>query len=420
MRRHRLPSAPAGAAIALLLCGSGAATGQTSPRPGHEIDQQQVCLGCHDLEEDLGARVPHAPVAAGECTSCHNPHVARYKALLRQRPGLLCARCHDELTAELKSPTVHPPAAEGRCADCHRPHGSDNPGLLVRPGESLCLECHEDAAAWKGRAVQHAPFAGGDCATCHAPHASEGPGLLVRDAVALCLSCHPMDAALRRRHGGHPVERAACQQCHEPHASALAGLFREAVHAPFESGDCDTCHPGAGAPDPFAANAPLDELCGGCHEDEVEAGRNAPFPHVSAGGGECVRCHNPHTGEKKLLARSPQALCTSCHDPGGSSSGEKGRYVTHSGLDCSTCHAPHGGDRPLLLVADDVDLCGGCHSHEHQVRHPLGEETRDPRTGSPMSCLSCHGIHRAEGEMYLYEEDLRMLCVGCHKDLGPR
>ena len=93
MTAHRPPSAPLGAALVLLLGGAGAATGQTPP-PGHTIDQQQVCLACHDLEGDLGARVPHAPVAAGECTSCHNPHVARYRALLRQRPGLLCARCH--------------------------------------------------------------------------------------------------------------------------------------------------------------------------------------------------------------------------------------------------------------------------------------------------------------------------------------
>ena len=57
--------------------------------PGHEIDQMEVCLGCHDLGDDLEARVQHAPVQAGECSACHNPHVARYKKLLRERPGPL-------------------------------------------------------------------------------------------------------------------------------------------------------------------------------------------------------------------------------------------------------------------------------------------------------------------------------------------
>jgi predicted CXXCH cytochrome family protein len=232
-----------------------------------------------------------------------------------------------------------------------------------------------------------------------------------------------MDAALRRKHGGRPVERAACHQCHEPHASARAGLFRESVHAPFEAGDCGTCHaaPGASDADPFAILKPVGALCGECHSDAVEASRHAPFPHVSAGGGRCVECHNPHTGDGSgLLRKETQALCLGCHDPGGSSSGVEGRHRSHAGFECTTCHAPHGGERPLLFVEDSVEVCGTCHTHEHGVRHPLGEETRDPRTGNPMSCLSCHGIHRAEGEWYLFEADQRMLCIGCHKDLQGR
>jgi predicted CXXCH cytochrome family protein len=230
-----------------------------------------------------------------------------------------------------------------------------------------------------------------------------------------------MDATLRSKHQGYPVERAACQQCHDPHASAQAGLFRETLHAPFEAGDCTTCHAGPGSADPFAPIQPLPELCGACHEETVEAARHAPFPHVAAGGGSCVSCHNPHTGDSSGLLKSPPTrLCLGCHDPGGASSGKKGRFVTHSGFECTTCHQPHGGQRPLLFVSDSVELCGSCHSHEHGVVHPLGEENPDPRTGNPMTCRSCHGIHRAEGEMYLYEADQRMLCVGCHKDLVGR
>jgi predicted CXXCH cytochrome family protein len=230
-----------------------------------------------------------------------------------------------------------------------------------------------------------------------------------------------MDATLRGKHRGYPVERAACHQCHEPHASARRGLFRESVHAPFEAGDCTTCHPGPGASNPFATVEPIDQLCGDCHEETVELSREASFPHVSAGGGSCVSCHNPHTGDGSgLLEAEPQALCTGCHDPGGALSGREGRYVTHSGFDCTTCHEPHGGERPLLFTDDPVELCGGCHSHEHGVRHPMGEQTRDPRTGDPMTCRSCHGIHKAAGEMYLFEEDQRMLCVGCHKEMRGR
>jgi len=408
----------AGAAV-LVLAGWTGVTG-AAPPPSHAVDQKSKCAECHDLEE-LTGKVKHAPVEAGECTACHNPHVARYQKLLRDRPGPLCARCHEDVKAELDRAYVHRPVAEGRCAECHRPHGSDYPGLLAASGPQLCATCHDDVAAWKERKVQHVPFAQGRCSTCHEPHSSSTPGLLKKTGAALCASCHPMSSGLRAQHRGYPVEKASCHQCHDPHASARKALFRESVHAPFESGDCATCHRGPGAAEPFATVKPTEALCAQCHEDAVSSARDAAFPHVAAGGGGCVSCHNPHTGEgRALLQERMPALCTRCHDPGGASSGEKGRFISHAGFDCATCHRPHGGQRPLLLADDSVTLCGSCHSHEHGVSHPVGEKTRDPRTGVPMTCRSCHGIHRADGEMYLFEAEQRKLCLGCHKDLRGR
>lgn len=402
-----------------LILGVSLASGQL--RPGQEIDQQEVCLGCHDLEEALEARVMHAPVASGECTACHNPHVARHGGLLRERPGPLCAQCHSDVQRQEDRPIVHQPVAEGRCADCHEPHGSPHQGLLVEQSSALCATCHEEVESWKERQVQHQPFAQGRCSTCHDPHSSATPGLLEASGAANCLRCHQTDASFSAAHRGYPVQKAPCHQCHEPHASEQTGLFRESVHAPFESGDCRSCHSGPGAANPFATLKPVDELCGDCHGEIVLESITSPFRHVSAGGGDCVACHNPHTGNgAALLGKDPQAVCTECHNPGGAKSGAEGRYLSHESFDCSTCHRPHGSEQPLLFADDSVKLCGTCHTHEHGVRHPLGEDTRDPRTGNPMSCLSCHGIHRADGEMYLFEADQRMLCIGCHKDLAGR
>jgi predicted CXXCH cytochrome family protein len=69
-------------------------------------------------------------------------------------------------------------------------------------------------------------------------------------------------------------------------------------------------------------------------------------------------------------------------------------------------------------VSDSVELCGECHTHEHGIRHPLGEETRDPRSGAPMTCLSCHGLHDSAYKMYLHASEERDLCIGCHKEIG--
>lgn len=386
--------------------------------PGQEVNQLEACGQCHDLEDALSAPVRHEPAASGDCSSCHNPHVSRFEKLLRERPGPLCLECHGDVQAELERPVVHPPVAEGQCASCHEPHGGQHRGLLVAAGADLCVQCHQEVETWRERPVRHVPFAQGRCDACHEPHAGNAPGLLTQEGGASCTQCHAMDAGLRAAHQGYPVERAACQQCHDPHASSRPGLFRQALHAPFEGGDCTTCHPGPNAPDPFATVAPLDRLCGECHEDQVTASREARFPHVSAGGGACVACHNPHTGDGDgLLKADETSLCISCHDPGGARSGQTGRHLTHGdGLSCSTCHAPHGGEQPVLLAKDSIELCGDCHTHQHGVTHPLGEETRDPRNGDPMTCRSCHGLHDAPYEFYLHRSSDHELCISCHKD----
>lgn len=408
--------------------------------PGREVDQIEACLQCHDLSDALEADHQHAPAVAGECSACHNPHASRFDALLLRQPGPLCGQCHSGVAHELERPVVHRPVAEGRCAACHEPHGSERAALLRAGGEDLCVTCHQEVAAWRERRVQHPPFATGACATCHEPHASEVPNLLVGTeggtGANVCLRCHDRGPAFRQAHSGYPVEQAACQQCHDPHASAERGLFRETSHPPFADGDCSLCHRDAGAREPFTVDTPVGELCGQCHPDAVKEGRQASFPHVPAGGGDCVACHNPHTGSGSALLKAPEKeLCPSCHDPGGAesgpASGQEGRYLSHGkggvrgaggggrgGLDCTTCHQAHGAERPVLLVQDPIDLCGECHSHEHTATHPLGESTRDPRTGNPMTCRSCHGIHDAPYEYHLYRSEERELCLSCHKEIG--
>jgi len=408
--------------VAVVLAAGGMAATPMTARaelpPGHEVDEQAVCLTCHELE-GLEAKVQHFPAEAGDCSACHNPHVSRFDSLLRERPASVCNSCHENIAEAMDRRYVHEPVADGRCVDCHEPHGSANAGLLVRPAKDLCSDCHEDLVEWSDRAVQHPPFDAGSCADCHDPHAADHPGLAAKAGGGMCTGCHPVTAVFKQKHNGYPVERARCNQCHEPHASTQAGLFRSTLHAPFESGECTTCHASANAADPFALVERQDRLCGECHAEQVEQSRSAPVPHVSAGGASCTECHNPHSGDGTgLLKEDLQSLCLSCHDPGGSRSGQEGRFRTHADQDCTVCHAPHGGSEPLLFAADSVKLCSQCHAHEHGIVHPLGEDARDPRSGAPMTCLSCHGMHDAPYDLYMHESVERELCLGCHKDIG--
>ncbi len=386
--------------------------------PSLAVDQKRVCLECHDLAEALAAKVKHPPAVEGDCTACHSPHVSRFDGLLRAQPGPLCAKCHEAITAELKRPQVHAPVAEGRCAECHPPHGGSVAGLLAKPPAELCQSCHKEVGEWKARSVAHRPFAQGRCAECHEPHASDREGLLKNGAT--CTSCHAVDASFRGLHGGYPVEKAECSTCHDPHASGRKGLLREKVHEPFAGGACSTCHVANSAAQPFALVKPQDELCGDCHSDQVDAARQARFPHVPAGGGNCTDCHNPHAGEgAAMLQRKGDATCLVCHDPGGARSGQPGHFANHaSGVSCTTCHAPHGSEEPLLFVKDSVQVCGDCHSHQHGVSHPMGEGTLDPRSGMPMDCRSCHAVHDAPYPKYLTAGEVRDLCVTCHKQMA--
>lgn len=387
---------------------------------GAAVDQKTACLECHgDLAAELARPVPHPPAKTGNCTACHNPHVSRFDALLKERPGPLCVRCHEGVAREVTRPFPHAPARDGRCADCHQPHGGQAKGLLPKTGAPLCATCHAGTTAWAARPVQHPPFARGQCATCHEVHGAAAPGLLKRPIASLCGACHAAGPAFKKAHRGYPVEKADCLQCHDPHASARPGLFREALHPPFAEGECTTCHALPGSPQPFRTRLPVSRLCGGCHADQATAAGTRPFPHAPGGGAACTACHNPHTADGKgLLKGTQQKLCLSCHDPGGGTSGEPGRYPTHAGNDCTTCHAPHGGERPILLAADGVAICSTCHEPQHSVSHPTGEKHRDPRNGLPMTCLSCHGIHDAPHPKYLVRSGERDLCVGCHRDLA--
>lgn len=393
--------------------------GRSELPPGQRVNQLQVCQDCHDLRDELQAPVSHSPVTRGECSACHNPHASRFEKLLLTQPGPLCESCHPSVARQQTASRVHRPVAEGRCSECHNSHGSAHPGLLVESGTELCISCHGAIEGWQGKSVQHRPFEQGRCDTCHVAHASENEGLLKTAGARICQSCHAFNPAFKAAHAGYPVEQANCQTCHDPHASSRKGLFRERVHESFAAGRCEDCHVQGGSNDPFATIKPGDALCADCHRDAVVETATASFAHVAGGTGTCTSCHNPHAGEGRgMLRRDLNTTCLRCHDPGGSSSGQKGRFVTHADADCTTCHSPHGGEWPLLSPKNPIEVCGDCHTHEHGVRHPLGEETIDPRNGMPMDCSSCHGIHDAPFEDYLYSSDEGDLCLDCHRNLG--
>jgi len=91
------------------------------------------CLECHKASLYKNGKTIHQPVAEGECVSCHNPHVARFKALLPREGADFCYGCHVEEKRQFNSGSVHGPVAQGDCLSCHAAHVSKEKALLKKP-----------------------------------------------------------------------------------------------------------------------------------------------------------------------------------------------------------------------------------------------------------------------------------------------
>lgn len=249
----------------------------------------ETCLGCHEGLDK--AKVIHAPVAAGECTTCHEfagkgdaTNVKLAGGAAPANTGPLCLTCHEDVGKAAIGPGAHGPAASGECGTCHLPHGSDHASLLSVPEAELCTTCHDDVAGQLKFPSVHKPAAAA-CSLCHDPHGSANPAK-TREAVnPLCLACHmpasgrnagqtaslfgrsvpdalapllspearvALDPLRRRNHPvvGHPVSGPkdprdekrpfTCVSCHGPHGTEGPGLRRFSGNDP--SGFCVECH----------------------------------------------------------------------------------------------------------------------------------------------------------------------------------
>ena len=164
-------------------------------------DQKEACYGCHnDFSKGEGGKkmFVHAPVAAGECTGCHDPHFATRPNLQKLEKG--CLECHDPFPT---TGTVHAPVGAGKCVACHSPHAGAAKKQVVRAGNALCLGCHKEThdrhrssvvLGTMTRVPDGFPKEAGDlvCTGCHVPHQSPNVRLFRKAQDELCTICHAM------------------------------------------------------------------------------------------------------------------------------------------------------------------------------------------------------------------------------------
>jgi predicted CXXCH cytochrome family protein len=210
----------------------------------------------------------------------------------------------------------------------------------------------------------------------------------------------PVDADKARSSGVDPqLDRVRCLDCHISH-----GAFSESLQRFPTAGDvCMECHEGmvTRASD---ADHPVGEAI---DTWKIPALREAGMAMGREGTVVCSSCHTVHSEEPSDRG------CASCHEE------LTGHGSGRDQASCRDCHGVHDGvgARVELRPGEgDPDGCLSCHGRDGDafeegsepgvLGHPVAEAEHE---GEPLSCTSCHDIHRPE-------LDKESACLDCHEE----
>ncbi|RMF61701.1 MAG: hypothetical protein D6748_01025 [Calditrichaeota bacterium] len=129
------------------------------------------------LRNKLAQRQPtynlHPPYKERKCNQCHDRSQGTNR--LKEPMPQLCFSCHTDFSKPYA--VMHGPVASGNCTGCHNPHMSKNQKLLTRTGQNICLYCHESKLVFKNE--EHEDLEPSDnCTDCHDPHGGDDRFLL--------------------------------------------------------------------------------------------------------------------------------------------------------------------------------------------------------------------------------------------------
>ncbi|MDD5176546.1 MAG: cytochrome c3 family protein [Sterolibacterium sp.] len=166
------------------------------------------------------ASVPHKALSTGaQCSNCHNPHGSAVEKLLVQLPFDLCVNCHnvdtmvDAKGKKLqnikgwleKNKEQHGPVAAKDCSACHEPHGgehfrllnADYPQEFYAPYDArnyeLCFSCHQEKAFSTAQTTTLTSFRNGGTNLHYLHLQQSGRG-------RTCRACHEVHASQQKHH----------------------------------------------------------------------------------------------------------------------------------------------------------------------------------------------------------------------------
>ena len=165
-----------------------------------ELNEQgpSLCLQCHDAPGADKKNI-HPPVE-DDCTNCHNPHQGTQSKFLHKPIGELCQSCHDQIKEIIQNAkSQHAPVAKGECLSCHLPHASDNSTLFISDYPrnaytpykdkkfALCFACHDSNVFNLKLTTELTNFRNGN-QNLHFVHINRQMG-------RVCVNCHGVHGA---------------------------------------------------------------------------------------------------------------------------------------------------------------------------------------------------------------------------------
>jgi predicted CXXCH cytochrome family protein len=218
---------------------------------GYDVARSD-CTSCHDPH---GSSKPgilydevHSPVAKGMCAQCHDAPGSANALRTKERGPQLCAGCHGQKVNDMLARNrVHSPVLEGQaCLTCHAPHAAKGKGLMRGSTIAVCGSCHSDTLKRLAASpTKHQPIADGECGKCHDPHSGNASLMLTSaSTVEMCGKCHDW-----LNHSSHPMGDKAkdprnrnltvqCMSCHRAHGTEYKRMLLSASQLEL----CVTCH----------------------------------------------------------------------------------------------------------------------------------------------------------------------------------
>lgn len=384
-------------------------------------DIPELCFTCHEqLKRDLSAQTVHIPFKDGKCLSCHNVHASKHKGLTAESSNELCYGCHKELKKKVFETRMHGAIKKGLCIDCHAPHASRHSALLVSEEKDICFNCHKELQEKISQdSRHHQPFTKGQCSSCHDSHASKEYNLLKSAPNRLCQQCHTPGCRVENVSIADRTKRMDCTGCHTGHSAREKGLLGPSGHPPFLEKNCYLCHKTYKEGKAFETITKDKELCFNCHSRDIVSIDDIHNSDENS----CLNCHNVHASQRKKLIKPEDSTCLKCHEDIDKKINRMTkrlktiRCVPVKDRRCADCHAPGHAKKPLYfkVESDIIKTCAECHKAQHERTHPIGEKAKDPRTGDPITCKTCHSFHNARAEFMLRFDRNRELCIQCHK-----